>query len=59
MVRFQVFRDSVGEYRWRLLAANNEIVAVSEGYTSKQAAVNSAHWVKQNAFNAPVYDSTN
>lgn len=59
MVRFQIYRDTSGEYRWRLVAANNEIVGWSEGYTSKQGAINSAHWVKQNAVNAPVYDSTN
>ena len=59
MVRFQVYRDSAGEYRQRLVAANNEIVAWSEGYTTKQGAIDSANWVKQNAPSAPVYDSTN
>lgn len=59
MVRFQVYRDTAGEYRWRLVAANNEIVGWSEGYSTKQGAIDSANWVKQNAFSAPVYDSTN
>ena len=59
MAKFYIYRDSVGEYRWRLRAGNNEIVAVSEGYTSKQSAINSVNWVKQNAPSAPVYDMTN
>jgi len=32
--RFVVYQDRAGEWRWRLLAANNRIVATSgEGYT--------------------------
>jgi uncharacterized protein YegP (UPF0339 family) len=32
--RFVVYQDRAGEWRWRLLAANNRIVADSgEGYT--------------------------
>lgn len=58
MVRFQVYRDSKGEYRWRLLAGNNEIVAISEGYTTKQGAINSANWVKKWAPVASIYDLT-
>lgn len=58
MVRFQIYIDSNGEYRWRLVAANNEIVAWSEGYITKQNAINSANWVKANAKLAPIYDLT-
>lgn len=58
MVRFQIYIDSNGEYRWRLVASNNEIVAWSEGYTTKQNAINSANWVKANAKLAPIYDLT-
>ena len=35
------YTDSAGEWRWSLLAANNEIVADSaEGYTNKAGAQN-------------------
>ncbi len=35
-MRFVIYQDSAGEWRWRLVAANNEIVADSaEGYDSK------------------------
>lgn len=45
--------DSAGEYRWRLKAANGEIVATSEGYTTRDSAHASAnkmnHWANSAA----------
>lgn len=39
MDRIEVFRDVRGEWRWRKVARNGEIVAVSgEGYTRKWSA---------------------
>lgn len=36
MSEFEIYRDSAGEYRWRLQADNGEIVAhSSEGYVNK------------------------
>ncbi|MCD0218109.1 DUF1508 domain-containing protein, partial [Enterobacter hormaechei subsp. steigerwaltii] len=32
---FEIYKDAKGEYRWRLKAANHEIIAQGEGYTSK------------------------
>lgn len=38
--RFQCYRDAAGEWRWRLYAPNNRIVADSgEGYSRKADAV--------------------
>lgn len=37
--RFKVYQDKSGQWRWRLLAANNRIIADSaEGYASKRNA---------------------
>lgn len=58
MTRFQIYRDRAGEYRWRLQASNNETVAVSEGYTSKQSAIRSAQMVKIWASSATIEDLT-
>lgn len=58
MAEFHVFKDVIGEHRWRLVAGNNQIVAASEGYTTKQSAINSANNVKNWASNALVYDLT-
>jgi uncharacterized protein YegP (UPF0339 family) len=35
----ELFRDGAGGYRWRVKAANHEIVASSESYTTKPDAV--------------------
>jgi hypothetical protein len=56
MAYFVIYKDYKGEYRWRLKANNGEIVADSEGYITKQSAINSANWVKTNAPNALVHD---
>lgn len=57
--RFVIYKDRAGYYRWHLQALNGEKVAASEGYTSKQTAINSAHRVKQIAYSADIVDSTN
>lgn len=56
--RFVIYKDSAGFYRWRLQAINGEKIAASEGYTSKQAAINSSYRVKQIAYSADIVDST-
>ncbi len=53
--RFEVFADSAGEWRWRLVATNEEIIAASgEGYASKQGAKRGARSVKRTAPNAKI-----
>lgn len=56
--KFIIYRDRAGEYRWRLVAGNGEIVAVSEGYTAKQSAIWSAKRVKIWASMAQIVDAT-
>jgi uncharacterized protein YegP (UPF0339 family) len=36
---FEWYKDKAGKYRFRLKAANGEIIAVSEGYDSKEGCV--------------------
>ncbi|TGM12728.1 DUF1508 domain-containing protein [Leptospira selangorensis] len=52
--KFVIYKDAKGEYRFRLKAANGEIIAVSESYSSKQACENGIESVKKNAPSAPV-----
>jgi uncharacterized protein YegP (UPF0339 family) len=47
--KFELFKDKAGKFRFRLLAANGEIIAVSEAYSSKDACVNGIESVKKNA----------
>lgn len=47
---FEVFRDSEGEWRWRLVHDNGNIIADSgQGYATKQKAVQGIESVKSNA----------
>ena len=46
-MKFQVFEDKAGEYRWRLRANNNQIIASSaEGYVNKSDAFHGIDLVK-------------
>lgn len=58
--RFELFRDAAGEWRWRLVASNEEIIATSgEGYSSKQGAQRCIRSVKRGAPEADVEETTN
>ena len=53
--RFEVYEDAAEEWRWRLVAANGNIIADSgEGYTSKQGAKRGIRSVKSTAPDAAV-----
>jgi len=56
--RFSVYKDARGEFRFRLIAANNEIIAVSEGYRTRTSCINGIKSVKKNAPIAKVIDLT-
>ncbi|MBL3700003.1 YegP family protein [Leucobacter luti] len=47
--RFEIYTDKAGESRFRLKAANGEVIAVSEGYSSRSAAKNGIASVQKNA----------
>ena len=52
--KFEMYVDKAGEYRFRLKAKNGEIVAVSEGYKSKESCENGIDSVKKNAPEAEI-----
>ncbi len=47
--KFEWFKDKAGKFRFRLKAANGEIIATSEAYNSKDACVNGIESIKKNA----------
>ena len=52
---FEVFQDTSDEWRWRLVAANGNIIADSgEGYQSKQGAQRGIESVKNSAATANI-----
>lgn len=56
--KFEIYKDKAGEFRFRLKAGNGEIIASSEGYSSKQACENGINSVKTNAADAAIDDQT-
>lgn len=46
--RFELFTDRAGAYRFRLRSRNGQVVAVSEGYTTREACENGIESVKRN-----------
>jgi len=55
--KFEIYKDKSGEFRWRLIASNGQMIANSgEGYKSKDSAKNGIESVKKNAPTAAVED---
>lgn len=55
--KFEMYRDKAGFFRFRLKARNGEIIATSEGYTSKAACENGIESVRKNAPEAEILES--
>lgn len=47
--KFEIYLDKAGEYRFRLKAKNGQIIAVSEGYKTKNSCLNGIESVRNNA----------
>jgi uncharacterized protein len=54
--KFEVYESSNGQYRFRLKAANGEIVAIGEAYSSRSAAHDGCEAVKRAAAAANIED---
>lgn len=52
--KFEVYADKRGEFRFRLKAANGQIIAVGEGYKAKASCLNGIKSIVKNAPEAPV-----
>ena len=53
---FEIWQDKAGEYRFHLKATNGEVIATSEGYTTRTAAEDGIASVKKNAGDADVVE---
>ena len=56
--RFEINRDISGEFRFKLISPNGQTIAVSQGYTTKDGALNGIESVRDNAIAAVVDDMT-
>lgn len=55
--KFELYKDAKGEFRWRLVASNGQMIANSgEGYKSKDSAKSGIESVKKNAASAAIED---
>ena len=52
--KFELYTDAGGKLRFRLKASNGQVIASSQGYKSRAAALNGIESVKTNAPGAPV-----
>lgn len=46
---FELWVDKAGEYRFNLKATNGQVIATSQGYSSKASALGGIESVKNNA----------
>lgn len=56
--KFELYLDNNGEFRFHLKARNGEVIAVSEGYKSKQSCENGIESVRKNAPEADILVDT-
>jgi uncharacterized protein YegP (UPF0339 family) len=54
MSRFEVYEAQDGEWRWRLIARNGEIVASGEGYKTRNGAIRGTEALRRAAAQARV-----
>jgi uncharacterized protein YegP (UPF0339 family) len=54
--RFEIFVDKAGGYRFHLKAANGEVIAASQGYSSKGACLKGIESVRTNAAAAEIVE---
>ncbi len=52
--KFQIYTDKSGEFRFRLLAKNGQIIAVSEGYKTLKNCQKGIASVQKNAVDAKI-----
>jgi uncharacterized protein YegP (UPF0339 family) len=56
-MKFEVYADAGGHYRWRLVSSNGQVVASSgESFASKANATRAAENVKANAGSASIVE---
>ncbi|MDR2931011.1 MAG: DUF1508 domain-containing protein [Propionibacteriaceae bacterium] len=53
---FEVYKDKADKYRFRLKAANGQVVASSEAYESKAAVMNGCDAVQRAADGAKIVE---
>ncbi|HEY3956887.1 MAG TPA: YegP family protein [Streptosporangiaceae bacterium] len=56
--KFVLKKGQSGKFHFNLVASNGQVIATSETYNSKEAALNGIESVRKNAPDAPVNDES-
>ncbi len=57
-MKFTIYKDAAGEFRFRIIATNGNILASSQGYSAKASAKSAIERIKSDAAGADVVDET-
>jgi len=57
-MKFEIYKDKAGEFRFRIRATNGNVLASSEGYKAKASAQNAIDRIKSDAASAEVDDQS-
>jgi len=58
-MKFQIYKDVTGEWRFRMVAGNNEIIGVcSEGYKHRRSCIDTVRVIQKDAAMAVVEEIT-
>lgn len=57
-MKFQIYKDKAGEFRFRIVATNGNVLAASEGYKAKASAKGAIDRIKSDAADAEVIDES-
>ena len=57
-MKFTIYKDKGGQFRFRIVATNGNILASSEGYAAMASAKNAIERIKSDAAGAEVVDET-
>jgi uncharacterized protein YegP (UPF0339 family) len=55
---FEVYKDVGGKFRFRLIAANGEIIAEGQQYESKESCLKGIESIKTSASKAKIVDKS-
>ena len=55
-MKFEIYKDKAGEFRFRIRATNGNILVASEGYTDKRSAQGAIDRIRTDAAAAETLD---
>ena len=57
-MKFEIYKDKAGEFRFRIVATNGNVLASSEGYSAKASATTAIDRITSDAAGADTVDNS-